>query len=126
MIPTIVKTLAAPISDLLSEFIEDKDKRNEIAFKIASQSHETTMAQIEVNKAEAAHKSIFVAGWRPGAGWLCILILANNYLLLPYSGAMGLSIQPLDAGAIMPVLLGMLGLVGARTREKEKGVAREK
>lgn len=122
----IVKALVSPVSDLLSEFIEDKDKRNEIAYKIASQAHEQTMAQIDVNKTEAAHKSLFVAGWRPAIGWICGLAIANNYLLLPYAQVLGLAVIGLDAAELMPLIMGMLGLGGARTYEKMKGVSREK
>ncbi|NQV36263.1 MAG: hypothetical protein HQ515_26460, partial [Phycisphaeraceae bacterium] len=30
-----------------------------------------SLAQIELNKIEAGHRSIFVAGWRPFIGWVC-------------------------------------------------------
>ena len=33
-------------------------------------AQELAKAQIEVNKTEAAHKSLFVAGWRPAVGWI--------------------------------------------------------
>ena len=67
--------LIGPVTGLLDKFIEDKDKKNAIAHKIATmaQEHaqELSKAQIEVNKKEAEHKSLFVAGWRPAVGWVC-------------------------------------------------------
>jgi len=39
-------------------------------------THKIQLAQTEVNKAEATHPSLFVAGWRPAIGWCMALILA--------------------------------------------------
>ncbi len=83
------------------------------------------MGQLEANRQEAAHPSIFVAGWRPFVGWVCAIALANNYLLVPYLSAAFPEIIPLDMSMMMPVLLGMLGLGGMRSFEKFKGVARQ-
>lgn len=85
--------------------------------------------QIEVNKTEAAHRSIFVAGWRPWIGWTCGAAFAWAYVLQPMLlflarlAGSDIVTPDLDIGEMMPVLLGMLGLAGLRTREKEKGVA---
>ena len=128
-ISAIIGTLVGPVSDLLSEFIEDKDERARMAHKIATmgaeQAHAEALAQIEVNKEEAKSDSMFVAGWRPFIGWTGGLALANNYLLAPYVTAFTDSVVPvLDFSVMMPILMGMLGLGAARTYEKVKGVAR--
>ena len=72
---SLVSGLAGPVAGLLDKFIEDKDQKNQLAHDIATladkQAHEQIMAQVEVNKQEAAHKSLFVAGWRPAIGWIC-------------------------------------------------------
>jgi hypothetical protein len=129
MIQAIVGTLIGPISELLSEFITDKDKANELAHKIATlsatQAHENALAQMEVNKTEAVHRSVFVAGWRPFIGWVCGLSMATNYMGVPLAGVFGFELPVLDITTMFPVLLGMLGLAGLRTQEKIKGVARE-
>lgn len=86
--------------------------------------------QLEINKAEAASTSVFVAGWRPFIGWVCGAACAWNWIGLPLAkGALTLSghdltLSPADLSEMMPVLLGMLGLGGLRTFEKVKGVAR--
>lgn len=38
------------------------------------------LGQIEVNKIEAQHKSLFVAGWRPAIGWTCAISLGLAYI----------------------------------------------
>lgn len=125
-----VAALIGPVTSLISEFITDKDKAAELAHKVATQAeshaHAIKLAQIGVNKQEAAHKSIFVAGWRPFIGWVCGIALANNYLVAPYVTAFTEVVVPsLSLGELMPVLLGMLGLGAYRSWEKGKGVARE-
>lgn len=83
------------------------------------------VGQMEVNKTEAAHKSLFVAGWRPFIGWMCGLGLGYNVILSPFMD-IWLDVPKVDTSALYPVLLGMLGIGGMRTVEKIKGVAREK
>lgn len=138
----LVGLLVGPFERILSKIIPDKDAREKMAHELATMgatmSHEVTMAQLEVNKQEAAHKSLFVAGWRPFIGWACGLSMASNFLLFPLVN-MGLNIWQvadqagnlivipmIDLSVMMPVLLGMLGLGALRTTEKVKGVAREK
>jgi len=84
--------------------------------------------QLEINKAEAQSGSVFIGGWRPFVGWVCGIALLYSAILEPLmrftaklSGYTG-SFPVIDTTLTMQVLLGMLGLVAARTREKEKGV----
>lgn len=84
--------------------------------------------QLDVNKAEAANASMFVAGWRPFVGWVCGLGFAVQFVFGPL-GEWGAAIvghpvkfPPMDLGTMMPLLLGMLGLGGMRTAEKIQGV----
>ena len=88
-------------------------------------------AQIEVNKQEAAHADVFVAGWRPAIGWICGFGFAFNYILYPlltwWNTTQDLPIPPaLDTSAMLTLLMGMLGLGGFRTYEKLSGKARSK
>jgi hypothetical protein len=131
----MLQALIGPVTGLLDKVIEDKDQKAKLAHEIATlaekQAHEAAMAQVEVNKAEAKHSSIFVAGWRPFIGWtcgfaLCYHFVANPIILFGVAAA-GLTIPALpefDMGSLMTVLMGMLGLGGLRTFEKTKGIAK--
>ena len=125
----LLTALIGPVTGLLDKFIPDADTKANIAFELATlaekQAHEQVKAQLEVNKAEAAHKNMFVAGWRPAVGWVCTTGMAVNFILVPLFGAQ-LGIVPLPTGEMMPVLLGMLGLGGLRSAEKYHKVSREK
>jgi len=136
MMLNLISSLVAPVSGLLDKFIEDKDQKAALAHEIATladkQANEQAVAQIELNKVEAAHKSMFVAGWRPAVGWVCALAMLLNFILIPFInlglefGGLDLQLDLIDMETMMPVLFGMLGLGGMRTAEKLKGVQREK
>ena len=127
--------LIGPVTGLVSEFIEDKDQANKLAHEISTlaekQAHAEIMAQAEVNKTEAAHKSLFVAGWRPAVGWVCALGMASNFLIVPFANfglalaGMTQELPMVELETMMPVLMGMLGLGAMRSYEKTKGVSRE-
>jgi hypothetical protein len=68
--------------------------------------------------------TLFKSGWRPAAGWTCVIALFNNYIIVPYIEAFTrVDIPTLDYATLSPILLGMLGLTAARSFEKAKGVA---
>jgi len=130
---TVVGAIIKPVTDLISEYIPDADKAAEIAFKVstmaADHAHTEVLAQLEVNKAEAATGSLFVGGWRPAVGWVCVAAMALNFIITPLFGPVieaytRIDMVPLAMGEMMPILLGMLGLGGYRMVEKVKGVAK--
>ncbi len=132
----MLQALIGPVSGLLDKFIEDKDTKNALAHEIATMSErhaqELAKGQLEVNKVEAASKSMFVAGWRPAVGWVTVIGMASNYILIPMGNfalavaGSEIAIPLLQMSEMMPVLLGMLGLGGMRTVEKIQKVSREK
>ena len=89
---------------------------------------QTVLAQLEINAKEAAHPSVFVAGWRPFVGWCCGAGLAyatiGHNLLAWAAAAKGWPAPPaVDVDVLIYTLGGLLGIGGLRTLEKVKGVA---
>ena len=87
-----------------------------------------SLAQTEVNKVEAASPDLFKSGWRPGAGWICVLGLAYQFLAQPLaawaSAINGWPVPPvLQLGDLYGLLFGMLGLGAYRSVERVKGKA---
>ena len=125
----MIKALIGPVSGLLDKFIEDKDAKNALAHEISTMAErhaqELAKGQLEVNKVEAAHKNMFVAGWRPAIGWICGFALMYSTILSPILG-IWYTVPPVDSSLLTTVLMGMLGLGAMRTVEKAKGVQREK
>ena len=126
---SILTSLIGPVTGLLDKFIEDKDQKNAIAFELATMAErhaqELAKGQLEVNKVEAAHKSLFVSGWRPAIGWICGLSLFYSTILSPIL-SIWFTVPPVDSSLLTTVLMGMLGLGAMRTVEKTKSVARDK
>lgn len=86
------------------------------------------VAQMDVNKIEAANPNMFVSGWRPFVGWVCGMGLVYTFIgqpLLAWGSLYWTIPAPpsLDMGDLLTILLGMLGLGGLRSYEKVKGVA---
>jgi hypothetical protein len=133
-IAALLPSLLPVVGDVLDRFFPNKEEKEkaarEIEAKLAEHLAKIDLAQLEVNKQEAAHRSLFVAGWRPFVGWTCGLALFYTYVAQPI--AMFVMAQTgdlvqlphLDLSTMMPVLLGMLGLGGLRTYEKFKGVTK--
>jgi roadblock/LC7 domain-containing protein len=126
---SILSSLIGPATKLLDKVIEDKDQKNALAHEIATMAErhaqELAQGQLEVNKVEAAHKSLFVAGWRPAIGWVCALGLFYNVILANIIG-IWVDVPEIDTTLLVPVMMGMLGLGAMRSYEKVQGVSREK
>lgn len=101
----------------------DPAKEAELEMKLAEVEAQVAAAQTAVNAAEAA-KGGFAGNWRPALGWVCVLGLATKFLLIPGLTYFGLAAPVLDTSEMMTLVVGMLGLVGARSYEKGRGVAR--
>lgn len=131
----MLKDLISPVADLLGKFVPDQTEKLKLAHEIATltekQAHSIAIAQIEVNKVEAASNSIFKSGWRPFIGWVCGVAFAYHFVLQPllvfvltYMGHPVPALPEFDMASLMTVLGGLLGLGGLRTFEKYKGITK--
>ena len=131
----LLDTLVGPVTSIIDKIIPDKDQAAKLAQEIATMSermaNEQMLAQLEVNKAEAASGSLFKGGWRPAIGWICGLALFWSFILQPFLVffllVFGVDLPPLPeigTADLMPILLGMLGLGGLRSYEKIQKVTK--
>lgn len=136
MISALLKPLIGPILDKLVDRIPDPNARAEAREQAESDLlkvvSDNIQGQLDINKVEAAHKSVFVAGWRPFIGWVCGVGLAWEFLGQPIA-LWVIAYQQIEMGLpsvasehLMELTLGMLGIAGLRSFEKLRGVAREK
>ena len=131
----MLQALIGPVTSLVGKFIEDKDQKNKLAHDLATLASrhalELAKSQIETNKEQAKHPSLFVAGARPAIMWICALGLFTQFFLLPiaeWATAIwmpGVDLPKLNAEGLMTLTLSLLGLGGMRSFEKSKNVARE-
>tara|TARA_R100001460_G_scaffold96817_1_gene139231 strand:+ start:381 stop:776 length:396 start_codon:yes stop_codon:yes gene_type:complete len=131
----MLQSLIGPVTGLLDKFIPDADEKAKLAHEIATmaekQAHEANMGQLEINKMEAQHRSVFIAGWRPFLGWGLSFAMIWHFVIVPmitfgfaYAGVEPPELPAFDMESLMTVLLGMLGLGGLRTFEKTKGLTK--
>lgn len=104
------------------------DKRAELESMALQIESAANLAQNKVNEIEARHSSIFVAGWRPGVGWVCVLGLFYQFFCYPIlCWALTIWIPtmppppPLDGNALMGLVTSMLGMGAIRQYGKNKG-----
>lgn len=128
--PLLIGGILESVGKLAGDLITTDKELAELALRAQELDQKLDLAQIDVNKAEAASASVFVAGWRPFIGWVCGAACAWNWLGLPLSSfllaACGhpVNFTPADLSEMWPLLLGMLGIGGLRTFEKVKGVTK--
>ena len=121
-----IKTISNVVDDLHFSG-EEKEKLKLQMKEIEAKLKEK---QLDINKVEAGHKSLFVAGWRPFLGWISGLSIGYVYLFQPLLDMIlqmfGVEVNwvVLDLGQLMPLILGMLGLGGLRSFEKAKGLTK--
>jgi hypothetical protein len=117
-------TAAEPIDaigNVLDKLFTSDDEKLQAQAVLEKLRQHPNELQVELNKIEAKHRSIFVAGWRPCIGWVCAIGLAFTFIINPmtqwFTGQQG---PVLPNAIIMQLVLALLGLGGLRTWEKIK------
>jgi len=117
----VVETVKG-VGDVVDKFVETDDEKRAFETVMARMAQEPGLAQVELNKIGAAHRSIFVAGWRPFIGWVCGVGLAFAFLVNPVlQWAIDKAGPELPLDIMLELVIGMLGLAGLRTVEKITG-----
>ena len=123
------------ISTVIDKVIPDKNgaekAKQAIEAELIANATQLNLAQADTNKIEAAHRSVWVAGWRPFIGWVCGVAMAWHFVGVPlimflaaWSGTVIPELPVFDMSSLMTVLMGLLGLGSMRTFEKMKGLTK--
>jgi hypothetical protein len=136
---SIIEAVGKVAGDLITtdkEKMEMEIEQRKLDLEEKRINQATDLAQIDVNKIEAASSSVFVSGWRPAIGWIGVAAMGYQFLLYPlcqwgwkYLQAInwvpvGMDPPPvLEADQLWVILSGILGIAGMRSFEKTKGVA---
>lgn len=124
MIGKILSEMIGPIFSVIDKAVEDKDQaallKREIQEKLIDQKDSELKAKMKVVLAEVAGESWLQRNWRPLLMIVIVAIVANNYLVSPYLGAMfnvGLMLElPDQLWNLMT--LGVGGYIAGRSGEK--------
>ena len=125
-------TAAEGVANIIDRFVETDEEKHAAELIKAKLMMKPSLAQIELNKVEAGHRSIFVAGWRPFIGWVCGLALLWHFILFDLLTWVTVNFFPhvselpelSGTDTLVTVLLSLLGLGAMRTAEKFGGKAK--
>lgn len=119
------------VKTALDKFFPDADEEMKQKFAQANleiqNQYNQVLQQLQINQVEAAHPSIFVAGWRPAIGWAGASGITYQVLLMPIGNAIcGMFGVPpvfvtIDISLLQTLIGGMLGLTAARSWDKANG-----
>lgn len=136
MSPLIVGPLVEAVGGIADDLFTSDEERIRAELEFAQLNANVNIAQIDVNKAQAGHASIFVAGARPATMWVGALALAWAgivhpmlmwcWALLQAKGWIPMTMLPpptLDSDLLWVVVTGLLGIGTMRSFEKTRGVA---
>ena len=116
--------LAKDVASAIDTFVETKEEKKAAEALIMKLQQEPDRWQAEINKIEAGHRTIFVAGWRPFIGWVCGGGLGMHFIIFPLlewgSALFGEKIVApvVEWQVLMTLVLSLLGLGASRTYEK--------
>ena len=130
----MLQALLPLIGNVIDRVVPDKNAnakaKREIEKSLVENANELLLAQTEINKVEAGHRSLFVAGWRPMIGWSCAFGVFWLFVGHPFAvyidGLDGVTspIPTIDHEILIELTFALLGMSGLRTFEKLKGIAK--
>ena len=130
MINAILPIIGTVLDKLIPDNNAKEKAKQEIEKALIDNAAQINLTQAETNKVEAAHRSVFVSGWRPFLGWCSGLGFAWVFVVSPVAQwvlalqGINLVLPQLQTDVLMELTLAMLGLAGLRTWEKSKGLTK--
>jgi hypothetical protein len=121
-----VQALLAVGERLIEHFFPDVEQRDKARSQLVELIQSSDLAQAEINKVEASSRNLFVAGWRPAAGWICVMALGYQFLARPLIiifAPPGTPAPELDS-MLFELTFAMLGLAGIRSFDKLRGLTK--
>jgi TorA maturation chaperone TorD len=83
----ILQPIIGPIVEKLVDRIPNPNERakakEQFEMELMQAVTSASTQQNKINEIEAAHQSVFVAGWRPFIGWICGIGLFWAFVLQP-------------------------------------------
>lgn len=123
-----VGNLADGVAGAVDRFVETEEERKAAELLLIKIQQQPDKWQLEVNKIQAAHRSVFVAGPRPFIMWTCGVGIALNFIFFPIADwvitlmNVGISMPEIKNEQLMTLVLSLLGLGSLRTYEKRNGL----
>ena len=122
--------VATGVADVVDRFVETEEEKKAAAILLMKIQQEPDKWQAEINKIEANHRSVFIAGWRPFIGWVGGVGLAFHFIVSPLFEWVVVIIgskvtaPQLNTEGLISIVLALLGLAATRTYEKMNGLTK--
>ena len=116
--------------DVIKRWIPDPEAQAKAVKEVLDVIAAGDAGQRKINEIEAGESSLFVSGWRPAVGWVCVAGYAYHYILQPFLVfllvAFNVQFQAdhlpqLNIMELSVMLANLLGFGAYRTYEKVKG-----
>lgn len=111
---------ATGVANIIDKFVETPDEKRAAEIINRKLQLRPDEVQAEINKIEAKHRSLFVAGWRPAIGWLCAFALGWGWILAPILQFFypDKTMPAIEVGQAISLVMAMLGMGALRSYEK--------
>ena len=116
--------MANGVAGAIDRFVETPDEKAAAELLLQKVQLEPDKWQAEINRVEAGHRNLFVAGWRPAIGWICVFALGWGWILAPIlTFIYPERVMPAIAvGEAISLVMAMLGMGALRSYEKKNKI----
>ena len=115
-----IKEPVEAVGSVLDSLFTSKEEQLNLEIVKERLAQKPAMIQAEINKVQAAHRSMFVAGARPFLMWVCGVGFAYAFLIAPTLEFFLPNTDKIEipTDIMLELTLAMLGLSSLRTVEK--------
>jgi len=108
------------VASAINQFVETKEEKKAAELLLMKVQQEPDKWQAEINKIEAGHRNMFIAGWRPAIGWICVFALGWGWILAPILQFLfpEKKMPAIELGEAISLVMAMLGMGALRSYEK--------
>lgn len=130
LIPQLLPILGGAIEKVVPDNVSKARLQQEMEKALVDNANAINLETIKTNQIEAAHKSVFVSGWRPAIGWSCSAGIFWLFIGAPIANWMtalaGIKtpVPTVPPDLLFELTLAMLGMAGLRSFEKLKGLTK--
>ena len=131
LIPQLLPILGTALDKVIPDNVSKEVAKKELEKALVDNANSINLGQIEINKVEAAHRNVWVSGWRPAIGWACAMGIAWLFIVHPIAlwamhmaGVPEMMMPTINTDVLLELTFAMLGMAGLRTFEKLKGITK--
>ena len=116
--------MADGVAGAIDRFVETPDEKAAAELLLLKVQLEPDKWQAEINRVEAGHRNLFVAGWRPAIGWICAFALGWGWILAPILQFIypERTMPAIAVGEAISLVMAMLGMGALRSYEKKNKI----